>query len=44
MISPENIYTSNIIQAEQVTAKNINVYARTYMYATAVNEKRGHEF
>ena len=40
MASPENIYTSNIIQTERVTARDINAYARTYMYATALNEKK----
>jgi len=39
MLNPENIYTSNVIQAKQVVC----MYEYTYMYITSINELRGYK-
>lgn len=39
MLNPENIYTSNVIQAKQVVC----MYDYTYMYITSINELRGYK-
>lgn len=46
MVSPEHIYTSNIIQSEQIVLKHLGMYVSTYtyMFVTTINERRGHEF
>lgn len=40
--SAPNTHTSNSMQTEQVTVRDIYVY--TYMDVTTLNVKRGHEF
>lgn len=40
MFNTENIQTSNIIQTEQTIFMNIFVSTYTYMYLTAINEKK----
>jgi hypothetical protein len=46
MISPENIYMSNIIHSKQVIFRYLEIYVHmyAYMYITMINDKRGHEF
>lgn len=44
MISPESIYTSNIVWAQEVVVRTIYVYSDTYIHIIALNEKRGYEF
>jgi chorismate-pyruvate lyase len=36
---PENIHTSNILQTNQVTFRNIYVYAPTCIHVTTISEK-----
>lgn len=39
MVSPENVHTGNIIQANQVIFRNICAYTYTYVYVITINEK-----
>lgn len=32
MVSPDNVYTSNIIWTQQVIVRNIYVYTNTYLF------------
>lgn len=39
MVSPENIYTSDVIQTEKVIIRNIYVCTYTYMCVTSISKK-----
>jgi hypothetical protein len=43
-VSPENMHTSNVMQAEQFIYAFKNTYAYTHMYVTIINENKDHLF